>query len=50
MQADISKEDILYMERALQLAQLGTIAVRPNPFVGAVVVKNHTIGGEGWHQ
>ncbi|MDU5396321.1 MAG: bifunctional diaminohydroxyphosphoribosylaminopyrimidine deaminase/5-amino-6-(5-phosphoribosylamino)uracil reductase RibD [Negativicoccus succinicivorans] len=50
MQADISKEDVLYMERALQLAQLGTIAVRPNPFVGAVVVKNHTIVGEGWHQ
>lgn len=50
MQADISTEDILYMERALQLAQLGTIAVRPNPFVGAVVVKNHTIVGEGWHQ
>lgn len=50
MQADLSKEDILYMERALQLAQLGTIAVRPNPFVGAVVVKNHTIVGEGWHQ
>ncbi|MDU2417416.1 bifunctional diaminohydroxyphosphoribosylaminopyrimidine deaminase/5-amino-6-(5-phosphoribosylamino)uracil reductase RibD [Negativicoccus succinicivorans] len=50
MQADILKEDILYMERALQLAQLGTIAVRPNPFVGAVVVKNHTIVGEGWHQ
>ena len=50
MQADISKEDILYMERALQLAQLGTIAVRPNPFVGAVIVKNHTIIGEGWHQ
>lgn len=50
MQADISKEDILYMERALQLAQLGTIAVRPNPFVGAVIVKNHTIVGEGWHQ
>ncbi|MCC8410267.1 bifunctional diaminohydroxyphosphoribosylaminopyrimidine deaminase/5-amino-6-(5-phosphoribosylamino)uracil reductase RibD [Mucilaginibacter sp. UR6-1] len=39
-----------YMQRCLQLAALGAGAVSPNPMVGAVIVHNDSIIGEGWHQ
>ena len=39
-----------YMGRCLQLAQLGRGYVAPNPMVGAVLVYNDTIIGEGYHQ
>jgi diaminohydroxyphosphoribosylaminopyrimidine deaminase/5-amino-6-(5-phosphoribosylamino)uracil reductase len=39
-----------YMERALQLAVLGLGSVQPNPMVGAVLVAEGRIIGEGWHQ
>lgn len=39
-----------FMNRALQLAQLGAGAVSPNPMVGCVIVHQGTIVGEGWHQ
>lgn len=42
--------DKLYLRRALELAQLGAGAVRPNPLVGCVVVYQGNIIGEGWHQ
>lgn len=38
------------MHRCLQLAQLGEGAVAPNPMVGAVLVYNDRIIGEGYHQ
>ena len=38
-----------YMLRAIELAKRGTGAVDPNPLVGAVIVKNGRIIGEGWH-
>ena len=38
------------MQRCLQLAQLGAGSVMPNPMVGAVLVHNHMIIGEGYHQ
>jgi diaminohydroxyphosphoribosylaminopyrimidine deaminase/5-amino-6-(5-phosphoribosylamino)uracil reductase len=38
------------MERSLQLAGLGAGFVAPNPLVGAVLVYNHRIIGEGWHK
>lgn len=38
-----------YMERAIALAKKGTGHVNPNPLVGAVIVKNGTIIGEGYH-
>jgi diaminohydroxyphosphoribosylaminopyrimidine deaminase/5-amino-6-(5-phosphoribosylamino)uracil reductase len=38
------------MRRALRLASAGRGAVEPNPLVGAVVVRNHRLAGEGWHQ
>lgn len=39
-----------YMHRCLQLAQLGAGHVAPNPMVGAVLVHDGRIIGEGWHQ
>ncbi len=39
-----------YMQRCLQLAALGAGYVAPNPMVGAVLVYNNTIIGEGYHQ
>lgn len=43
-------EDIKYMRRCFELARLGAGNVSPNPMVGAVVVKNGDVIGEGWHQ
>ena len=40
----------LFMQRALQLARLGTGTVSPNPMVGCVIVHNGKIIGEGYHQ
>ena len=42
--------DPRYMDRALDLAARGGRSVMPNPMVGAVVVHNDTIIGEGYHQ
>lgn len=39
-----------FMTRALQLAALGLNTTSPNPRVGAVVVKDGQIVGEGWHR
>lgn len=41
--------DIEYMRRALELAKRGAGHVSPNPMVGAVIVKDGRIIGEGWH-
>jgi diaminohydroxyphosphoribosylaminopyrimidine deaminase/5-amino-6-(5-phosphoribosylamino)uracil reductase len=43
-------QDILFMKRCLQLAQNGRGNVAPNPMVGAVIVHNNKIIGEGFHQ
>lgn len=39
-----------YMRRCFDLARLGAGFVSPNPMVGAVIVYNDKIIGEGWHQ
>lgn len=39
-----------FMERAFQLAKRGAGWVSPNPMVGAVLVKDGEIIGEGWHK
>ena len=39
-----------YMRRALQLARGGEGRAAPNPMVGAVVVANGRIIGEGFHR
>ena len=38
-----------YMQRCLELAQQGKGHTAPNPMVGAVLVHNDRIIGEGWH-
>jgi diaminohydroxyphosphoribosylaminopyrimidine deaminase / 5-amino-6-(5-phosphoribosylamino)uracil reductase len=43
-------EHEVYMERCLQLAQLGEAWVAPNPMVGAVLVHEGRIIGEGYHE
>ncbi len=42
--------DEKYMIRCINLARLGGGSVAPNPMVGAVLVKNDQIIGEGWHK
>jgi diaminohydroxyphosphoribosylaminopyrimidine deaminase/5-amino-6-(5-phosphoribosylamino)uracil reductase len=39
-----------HMRRALELAALGRGVVSPNPMVGAVVVRDDRVVGEGWHE
>ena len=38
-----------YMRRAIELARNGEGWTNPNPLVGAVIVKNGIVIGEGWH-
>lgn len=40
----------LYMQRCLDLAKKGAGSVAPNPMVGALLVYNDKIIGEGYHQ
>jgi diaminohydroxyphosphoribosylaminopyrimidine deaminase / 5-amino-6-(5-phosphoribosylamino)uracil reductase len=42
-------KDEIYIERCLQLAKNGRGTTSPNPMVGAVIVHNDKIIGEGWH-
>jgi diaminohydroxyphosphoribosylaminopyrimidine deaminase/5-amino-6-(5-phosphoribosylamino)uracil reductase len=39
-----------HMARALELAALGLNSTTPNPRVGAVIVKDGRVVGEGWHR
>lgn len=42
--------DVKYMKRAIALAKKGKGFTNPNPMVGAVIVKNNEIIGEGYHR
>ncbi|MFZ4520596.1 MAG: bifunctional diaminohydroxyphosphoribosylaminopyrimidine deaminase/5-amino-6-(5-phosphoribosylamino)uracil reductase RibD [Bacteroidales bacterium] len=42
--------DLRYMKRAISLAKRGAGWVNPNPMVGAVLVKDDVIIGEGFHE
>jgi len=42
-------DDLIWMRRALQLAAMAEGCTSPNPMVGAVVVHNGVIIGEGYH-
>ena len=44
-----SSEDEKYMQRALDLAARAQGRTSPNPMVGAVVVKDNQVVGEGYH-
>jgi diaminohydroxyphosphoribosylaminopyrimidine deaminase / 5-amino-6-(5-phosphoribosylamino)uracil reductase len=46
----VTPHDEAHMRRALRLAERGWGRVSPNPMVGAVVVRDGEILGEGWHE
>ncbi len=46
----MSTSDEQWMRRALALAERGRGSVEPNPLVGAVVVRDGQLVGEGWHE
>lgn len=48
--SEITQRDLHYMRHALELAKRGAGHVSPNPMVGAVIVKDDRIIGEGWHE
>ena len=43
-------KEIFWMQRALDLAIMGSGFVAPNPLVGCVILKDEIIIGEGFHQ
>jgi len=43
-------KDETYMSRAIELARRGLYGAHPNPMVGAVLVRNGRVVGEGWHR
>ena len=45
-----TRRDVEWMQQALALARRGEGRTRPNPPVGAVVVKNGRMIGQGWHR
>jgi pyrimidine deaminase RibD-like protein len=49
-EGDAMSENVKYMKRALDLAKQGLGHTGPNPMVGAVIVKEGRIIGEGYHQ
>ncbi len=46
----MKETDQIYMHRCLELARLGAGSVAPNPMVGAVLVYDNRIIGEGYHR
>src|SRR5437764_11193059 len=46
----MTETDGQWMRRALELAERGRGYVEPNPLVGAVVVRDGRVVGEGWHE
>ena len=42
--------DTFYMRQAMELSKKGMGFVNPNPMVGAVIVKENRVIGQGWHE
>jgi diaminohydroxyphosphoribosylaminopyrimidine deaminase/5-amino-6-(5-phosphoribosylamino)uracil reductase len=49
MTAALTAQDREHLRRALELAELGRGKVSPNPLVGAVIVRDGAVIGEGFH-
>ncbi|MDG1712728.1 MAG: riboflavin biosynthesis protein RibD, partial [Woeseiaceae bacterium] len=47
--ANYTLADQKFMARAMRLARKGKYSAHPNPHVGAVLVLDNQIIGEGWH-
>jgi len=43
-------ESAMWMRQALDLAERGRGFVEPNPLVGALIVRDGKVVGEGWHE
>ncbi|MEA2317801.1 MAG: diaminohydroxyphosphoribosylaminopyrimidine deaminase [Solirubrobacteraceae bacterium] len=43
-------DDETYLARAMELAERGAGRVSPNPVVGAVIARDGSVLGEGWHE
>jgi diaminohydroxyphosphoribosylaminopyrimidine deaminase/5-amino-6-(5-phosphoribosylamino)uracil reductase len=50
MNTQLTGTDRGHLQRALELAEGGRGRVSPNPLVGAVVVRDGEVIGEGWHE
>lgn len=48
-QATLTDQDVAHLERALALAERGRGQTSPNPIVGAVIVRQGEVLGEGYH-
>jgi diaminohydroxyphosphoribosylaminopyrimidine deaminase/5-amino-6-(5-phosphoribosylamino)uracil reductase len=46
----VSEHDERFLRRAIELAERGAGLASPNPMVGAVVVRDGGVVGEGWHE
>ena len=46
----IQQSDAFFMAQAIKLAEKGRYTTDPNPRVGCVLVRNHQVIAEGWHQ
>jgi len=46
----LSSADRAHLERCFELAERGRRTAAPNPVVGAVVVRDGQVLGEGWHE
>jgi diaminohydroxyphosphoribosylaminopyrimidine deaminase/5-amino-6-(5-phosphoribosylamino)uracil reductase len=42
--------DFIFMAQAMKLAQKSSLTCRPNPAVGAVIVKNNEVIADGYHE
>jgi len=48
--SDSAEQHVAFMRRALELARNGLGLASPNPMVGAVLVADGRVVGEGWHE
>ena len=46
----ITNQDKQFLKHAIELAKKGRYTCSPNPMVGAVIIKNNKLIGEGFHQ
>jgi diaminohydroxyphosphoribosylaminopyrimidine deaminase/5-amino-6-(5-phosphoribosylamino)uracil reductase len=46
----LTAADVDHLQRSIELAEFGLGRVHPNPMVGAVVVGDEEVLGEGWHE
>ncbi|HSS43509.1 MAG TPA: bifunctional diaminohydroxyphosphoribosylaminopyrimidine deaminase/5-amino-6-(5-phosphoribosylamino)uracil reductase RibD [Solirubrobacterales bacterium] len=49
MESQLTSTDRAHLQRALELAELGRGWVSPNPLVGAVIARDGSVIGEGFH-